>query len=115
MKEADIMRRIQVELAKHGARLFRNNVGVLRDAEGHYVRYGLCAGSSDLIGWQPMKITPDMVGQTVAVFAAVEVKGPAGRIEPAQQNFIDAVKQDGGISFVTTSVEDALQQIKGNE
>jgi hypothetical protein len=31
-------------------RLWRNNVGALRDERGRLVTYGLCKGSSDLIG-----------------------------------------------------------------
>ncbi len=66
-----------------GARLFRNNVGVLLDKTGRPVRYGLgndskamneTIKSGDLIGWTPRLVTPDMVGSVVAEFLSVEVK-----------------------------------------
>jgi hypothetical protein len=49
-------------------RLYRNNTGTLRDQHGRPVTFGLAVGSADLIGWTTRTITPDMVGQQVAVF-----------------------------------------------
>jgi hypothetical protein len=46
----------------------------------------LCKGSADLIGYRTITITPDMVGQQVAVFTSIEVKTPTGRIRPEQQH-----------------------------
>lgn len=66
-----------------GWRLFRNNKGVLPDARGVPVRFGLCnetaalgkrLRSSDLIGIRPVIITPDMVGSTIGQFVAREIK-----------------------------------------
>lgn len=66
-----------------GWRLFRNNKGVLPDARGVPVRFGLCnetvalgkrLRSSDLIGIRPVVITPDMVGSTIGQFVAREIK-----------------------------------------
>jgi hypothetical protein len=45
-------------------------------------------GSADLIGYRSITITPDMVGQQVAVFASIEVKTPTGRIRPEQQQWL---------------------------
>ena len=73
------------------------------------VRYGLQPGSSDLIGWRTVTITPEMVGQQVAVFTSIEVKTPTGRIRPEQQQWLDAVQAAGGIAGVARSVEDALR------
>ena len=98
-------RRIQSEIqlaASAGsgpARLWRNNTGALKDARGQLVRYGLCPGSSDLIGFRTITITPDMVGQRVAVFAAVEVKD-RGRPTEQQQAFINLVQGAGGLAGV---------------
>jgi hypothetical protein len=61
---------------------------------------GLCEGSSDLIGWTPVTITPDMVGTTIAVFTAVEVKTGRVRVTEAQTRFLDAVTAAGGIARV---------------
>lgn len=80
-------------------RLFRNNCGALQDASGRWVHYGLADGSSDLIGWT--------VRNGVAVFTALEVKSAKGRVTPEQQQFIDAVREAGGIAGVCRSVGDA--------
>ena len=69
--------------------------------------FGLARGSADLIGWTIRTVTPDMVGQQVAVFTSIEVKTPTGRIRPEQQQWLDAVQAAGGIAGVARSVEDA--------
>lgn len=88
-------------------RLWRNNTGVLMDRNGRPVQFGLCPGSSDLIGLRQVVVTPDMVGQAVAVFVAIEVKGAKGRVSEKQQNFIVMVKEMGGFAGVARTVEDA--------
>ena len=99
MNERNLMVQIQMALSKEGCRLFRNNIGVLRDRKGQYVRYGLCnPGGSDLIGWAPD-----------ARFMAVEVKTKTGRITPEQESFITAVRNVGGIAFVARSVEESVK------
>lgn len=112
MKEVAIMHRIRLAASRFGARLLRNNVGVLRDRGGRYVHYGLCAGSSDLIGWMPVTITPNMVGSRIAVFLAVEVKAARGRVTPEQEDFLRAVNQAGGVAFVAHSEEEAISQLQ---
>lgn len=112
MKESSIMKQIQIILSAHGFRLFRNNVGVLRDGRGEYVAYGLCEGSSDLIGWRTIEITPEMVGTKIAQFVASEVKRPGKKATPKQTNFINAVCASGGIGFVASSVDEALDAIQ---
>jgi hypothetical protein len=81
----------------------------LQDRRGVPLRYGLQPGSSDLIGWRTVTITPEMVGQQVAVFTSIEVKTPTGRVKPEQQQWLDAVQAAGGIAGVARSVEDALR------
>ena len=79
MNETAILQRIRLDLGlEPTVRLFRNNVGVLRDAQGRPVRFGLHPGSGDLIGWRSVRITPDMVGRLLAVLASVEVKTATG-------------------------------------
>lgn len=103
MTETEILRQIQ-SLSKGNVRLFRNNVGF--DATNK-VKYGLAPGSSDLIGWKTITITPHHVGQQIAVFTAIEVKKPGGRISPEQKNFVDYVDECGGLSGICYSIEDA--------
>ncbi len=98
MTEAETSRQIQLTASKVGCRLFRNTVGVLPDGHGRMIRFGLAVGSSDLIGFA-------MRGG-VAVFLAVEVKSSVGRIRPAQQEFLEAIRRAGGIGILARSVDD---------
>ena len=84
MSEQAIQQQIRLALGQGPVRLWRNNTGTLRDQHGRPVTFGLCPGSADLIGYRTITITADMVGQQLAVFAAVEVKAPKGRLTPGQ-------------------------------
>ena len=108
MSEQSIQQHIRLACSAGDTRLFRNNTGTLRDQHGRPVSFGLCKGSADLIGWKRVTVTPDMVGQQVAVFLSIEVKTLTGRIRPEQQQWLDAVQAAGGIAGVARSVDDAL-------
>lgn len=120
--EAAVQAALQIEAAKRGGSLWRNNSGACVDQEGRQVRYGLGNTSSklnehfkssDLIGVTPVAITAAHVGQVVGVFTAIEVKAPgwhgprAGQPrEVAQNNYLAAVRAMGGIGKFAQSVED---------
>lgn len=74
---------------------------------------GLPAGFSDLFGLVPVVVTPDMVGQRVAVFVALEVKAPKGRASDKQTAFLKAVNDNGGRAGVVRSADDALAVVAG--
>lgn len=93
-------------LSRGPVRLFRNNTGALKDATGRLVRYGLCTGSSDLIGLRTITVTPDMVGQQLAVFTAIEVKDRS-KPTPEQLAFIAMVQRHGGLAGIAHSDEEA--------
>lgn len=84
-----------LEVSKLGHTVFRNNTGRLQNKFGAWVNYGLCKGSSDLIGW-----TKD------GRFLAIEVKAPGKKPTDAQLNFIDKVNDAGGVAFCTDKVSD---------
>ena len=108
--EQTIQQNIRLALGtRPDLRLFRNNTGTLKDQHGRPVQFGLCKGSADLIGWRTVTITPDMVGQQVAVFTSIEVKTPTGKLRPEQQQWLNVVQANGGIAGVARSVMDALQ------
>jgi hypothetical protein len=109
LSEQRIQQEIRLALSRGPVRLYRNNTGTLRDQHGRPVTFGLAVGSADLIGWTTRTITPDMVGQQLAVFTSIEVKTPTGRVKPEQQQWLDAVQAAGGIAGVARSVEDALR------
>ena len=89
--------------------LWRNNTGALVDQQGRFVRFGLCRGSSDLIGLRSFEVTPELVGQRLAQFVALEVKTAQGVLNPEQQAFLRLVQQLGGVAAACRSVEEAKQ------
>lgn len=106
MSETVILRQILLRASQLGWRLFRNQSGRYQLPDGRWLTSGLCVGSSDLIGWKPVVITPDMVGTTLAVFVAVETKTTRGNVSKPQARFIAAVQAAGGLATVARSVED---------
>lgn len=97
--------------------LWRNNVGALMDKTGRPVRYGLANDSkqlnesiksADLIGWQPVTISADMVGQRIARFVSIECKeagweyNPNDEHEKAQKRWADMVTAAGGVACFST-------------
>ena len=94
-------------------RLFRNQVGHLPDPRtGRYVQFGLAKGSSDLVGFKTIKITPEMIGQEVAQFVSIEIKTERGKLTEVQENWLQKVHDSGGIVGVARSIQDALKIVK---
>lgn len=110
-KETPLMRRLQLAATTLGSRLLRNNVGQTVTKDGRVIRYGLAVGSSDLIGWTPVRIGPEHVGQTLAVFTAVEVKVPGSYPTKQQRDFLAAVQAAGGIGLVARNEDDLRRGI----
>ena len=104
--EAYVQNKIRLAVGSGDVRLFRNNTGALMDMQGRLVKFGLCKGSSDLIGFRSITITPDMVGQKIAVFSAIEVKDK-GKATVDQKNFINIINNAGGYAGVAKNVNDA--------
>jgi hypothetical protein len=108
--EAAVQAVVRLEAARKGVRLWRNNVGVLQDATGRPVRYGLAndspslnqvVKSADLIGWRPVAIGPEHVGLTIAQFVSRECKEVGWKYqhsvrEQAQFAWAQLVIKDGG-------------------
>lgn len=72
----------------------RQNSGAYRTPEGQFVRFGW-PGCSDVIGQM-------RDGRLLAV----EVKSPAGRLRPEQQQFLDLVNGAGGVALVARNCAD---------
>lgn len=106
MSESALLRQILIRASAIGLRLFRNQVGKYQLPDGRWITSGLCVGSSDLIGWTPVTITPDMIGRTLAVFTAIETKAPNRSATDKQAVFLAAVVAAGGIGIIATSVAD---------
>lgn len=128
-KETIAMHKIMVALASTKATIFRNNVGMAYQGDKYIdpvtkkpyltnlrpVHFGLHKGSSDIIGWTQVTITPDMVGKTLAVFTAVEVKTPQGKESSEQARFIERVKEAGGLAGFARTEQDAKTIIDHND
>lgn len=74
---------------------------------------GLPVGFPDLFGFVPVTITPDMVGQEIAVFAAVEVKQKTGRVSAKQRDMMAFLQKHGARAGVARSVDDAARILSG--
>lgn len=130
--EHPIQQRILLACGSGESRLWRNNVGTgwtgqatritagnvravaqgIRPGDvviraGRPLHAGLCVGSSDLIGYRSEIITAEHVGQRLAVFAAVEVKGPRGRPTPEQTRFLEHITAAGGRAGIARSEAEA--------
>lgn len=115
MSEAAIVSAVRAAFSNGDARLWRNNVGVLQDRTGAFVTYGLCPGSSDLIGYRSVVITPSQVGQRVAIFCALEGKrDAAAKPTKLQRQFLSVVRDAGGIAGVFSSVAEARCLLTGD-
>ncbi|EAB4417267.1 hypothetical protein D7B12_17710 [Salmonella enterica] len=69
-------------------------------------------GVADLNGWTSITITPEMVGQTIAVFTSIETKRPKGGvISPTQMAWKEKVSAAGGIAFVANSAHTAMTML----
>ena len=134
MLESNIQKLIMLAVSKLGTTtVFRNNVGMgwtgksrrisspvtVKLMPGDVViqqarplHSGLCEGSSDLIGWTTREITPEMVGKKVAVFTAVEIKTQSGKVSAQQLNFINRLRECGGIAGIARSPEEAQNLIE---
>ena len=112
--ETKIQQEIRLALGQRSdLRLFRNETGKLPDPRtGRRVQFGLAKGSSDLIGFKTIKITPEMIGQEVAQFVSLEIKTERGKLSTMQQNWLQKVKSSGGIVGVARTVKDAFNILK---
>lgn len=110
--EAPTQRQLMLQAPRYGARLLRNNVGVMTDDKGNVVRYGVGGnGGSDCIGETTIVITPEMVGREMAIFTAAEVKANGRKPTEAQTAFLNMVRERGGIAVVVYKVEDFAEAV----
>ena len=76
------------------------------------VNFGLIKGSSDIIGWKPLHITEDMIGQEIAQFVAIEIKSLGDTLKKEQRNFLNIISKDGGISYLAKENKNGEIEIK---
>jgi hypothetical protein len=105
--EAEILRAIIQLLHRHPrvAQCWRINSGTFqernRDGSTRYIRANTARGMSDIMG-----ILKN--GRTLAI----EVKSRTGRMRPGQEEFLQTIRQAGGVAGVCRSVEDAVRLLE---
>jgi len=99
VKESEIMAEIMVEVgAIEGVMMWRNNTGMIKSADGRFVRFG-----------QPG--SPDLIAIANGKFVGLEVKTPKGRVSPVQRKWRAACEAAGGRYAVVRSAHDAWAAI----
>lgn len=110
-QETKIQRAIMMALSSAGCLIFRNETAgawvgkkihqagqQVTLADARMIKFGLCVGSSDIIG-----LTPS------GMFLAIEVKTKVGKATKEQLNFIKQVIAKGGKAGVARTSQEALR------
>lgn len=124
---------IRLLASKLGARLWRRNTGVgwIGRSKKFTKREQIWVGPGDVLinqarpfhagetgqydtyGWHAVVVTPDMVGQTVAVHVEIEIKFGADRESPEQKSWGAMCKQQGVRVGVARTLSDAEMILRG--
>lgn len=131
MKESALLKKFLVEYSADGHRLWRMQSGLFWNGKSkridkpttvtlgpgdvvirkaRRVRVGF-PGLSDTIGFTKVKITPEMVGRTVAIFTAAETKGEKTKVRPEQIQFVRVINQSGGIGVIAKKLEHLFEAV----
>jgi hypothetical protein len=117
--ESEVQAEIRLKASEKGIRLWRNNVGCAKTAQG-FVRYGLAnetaemnkkIKSADLIGITPHTVTNEDIGKTLGIFTSIEVKREgwktSGKEHDAGQSlWVKIVQSLGGIAKIVQSSDE---------
>ncbi|MDR2482243.1 MAG: VRR-NUC domain-containing protein [Treponema sp.] len=99
--ENEVKRTCLEYLTLQGIYAWINNTGALPAGDKRFIRFGH-PGSSDIIGILPG-----------GRFLAVECKSNTGRLSEAQEEFLAAVRANGGLAVVARSYEDIAEALHG--
>lgn len=94
-QESKIVEAILKRLRAWKYKVWRNDTGCYSGPNGQMISYGLCRGSSDIIG-----IAPN------GRFVAIECKTEKGRLTDHQRNFLSKIEENDGIAIVARSLKD---------
>lgn len=133
--EQTILKKFLLEFSRLGSRFFRCNTGQAwsggpiwraKRTGPHQLQKGSIVienprpfktgwpkGTSDLIGFSSITIQQDMVGKTVAVFTAIEVKSSKRiKVTKEQHAFVRMVNDKGGIATIAYDLDDYLKALQ---
>lgn len=126
MKETPVQSAIRTECSQGDTRLFRQQVGQFWTGDSVNLKDGSVLirnprrvtvgfeGWPDLGGWTTVTVTPEMVGQVIAVAVQVEVKRTkGGQKRQRQKEFIAFAIARGVRAGFARSVEEARKIIAG--
>lgn len=105
--ESAVVKQVKTVIKATGLKMQRINTGCFVIGTGRNRRYikTADAGTCDFEGY-------DNKGR----FCAIECKRPVGgRLSPAQKARIDDINRKGGVAFVVTSGEEALEKLRIND
>lgn len=119
-RESSLQAAVRVAEGRLGNRMFRNNNGVAIDSRNIPIRYGLGNDSkkvinkiksSDLIGIERVRVTPEMVGSIHGLFKSLEIKRPGWKWrgnaeEKAQLRWLIFVNLMGGRAKFVSSLKE---------
>lgn len=110
--ETNISNGILLALSGKDCLAWKQTVGSFRaiDNPQRIVQVGT-PGMSDIMTVRALTITPDMVGKTVGIAVAHEVKTASGTQRKGQQLWERALNKAGGIYLISRSPEQALEQV----
>jgi hypothetical protein len=96
--EKDTQRSILEYLAVSRIFHWRNNTGAFKTESGGFYHFGT-PGSPDIIAVHEGRVY------------GIEVKGPNGKLRPAQEEFKVSLEKAGGIYIVARSTKDAIDAL----
>ena len=102
MNESEIQKQITDFLKLKGWIVFKHrNVGIYKQSTRKYIPLAFGEkGISDIIGCSPE-----------GRFGAIEVKKKGGKPSPEQLEFLERVRQKGGIGILAYSLDDVMERI----
>jgi hypothetical protein len=105
-REKDVLKACLDYLKLRGIPAVRvNGGGMYASGPGgrtRYVRFTSAPGCADILAVLPPG----------GRFAGIEVKGPGGKLTPAQEAFAAAVRKAGGVSLVVHSVSELVEELE---
>jgi hypothetical protein len=105
--ETNIQNKIMLEMSARGAMVWRNQTGKFRSMNdpNRIISVGQ-TGSADILACVPTVITLEMVGKTVGLCVAIEVKTETGKQRSDQKSWQEAFENHGGRYILARGVND---------